>query len=140
MLKQIVYRVLTFSFQSLSISIEFKFVYRACDLSSDLNVIYRLAEKRWKLLGTTSLATFLIISLINLTFAPHHMFSPMVYFIADAIPLFQQCSASNTLSLSVSPLSCLLPPHLPFDIKTLATISMLSLFAINCSDSHRCFT
>ena len=57
-----------------------------------------------QIIGTTSLATFLNISLINLTFAPH--VSLTVYFIANAIFLSLQCSASNTLSLFLS-LCCL---------------------------------
>jgi hypothetical protein len=67
----------------------------------------------------------------------HHIFSLTVYFIADAIFLSPQYSESNTLSLSAVLLSS---PHLSFDIKTVATISVLLLITINCSDSHRCFT
>ncbi len=57
-----------------------------------------------QIVGTTSLATFLNISLINLTFVPH--VSLTVYFIANAIFLSLQCSSSNTLFLFLS-LCCL---------------------------------
>jgi len=52
-----------------------------------------------RIVGTTSLAMFLI-SPINRTFASHND-SRMVYFIAGAIFLSLQCSASNTLSQSL---------------------------------------
>ena len=100
-------------------------------------------REQMQIMGMTSLATFLI-SLINCSFASH-VYSLMVYFIADAITPYPQHSASrthtHTLSLSVCLSAILLShPHLPFDIKSLASISTLSLITINCSDSHHCFT
>jgi hypothetical protein len=67
-----------------------------------------------RIMGVTSLATFLI-SLINHIF-PSHVYSLMVSFIANAISLLPQRSASHTLSLCLSAIQ-LSFPFLPFDIK-----------------------
>ncbi len=66
-------------------------------------------------MGVTVLATFFI-SLINHTFLSH-VYSLTVSFIADAIFLLPQHSASHTHSLWVSLLSWLSFPFFPFDIK-----------------------
>jgi hypothetical protein len=66
---------------------------------------------------TTSLATFLI-SLINHTFASH-VYSLTVNFIAEAIFLSPQCSASHTHTLSVSFADLLSFSLFPFDIRML---------------------
>jgi hypothetical protein len=77
--------------------------------------------------GTASLATFLI-SLINHAFESH-VYSLAIYFIANAIFLFLQCSASCTHSLSLS-LCCLaLFPLLSISWHTLSDhINKLSRF------------
>ncbi len=60
-----------------------------------------VTNREWmRIVGTTSLAKFLI-SLMNCTFASH-VYPLTVYFIADAIFLSPQHSASRTQSLSVS--------------------------------------
>ncbi len=63
-------------------------------------------------------ATFLI-SLIKCTFASH-VYSRTVYFIADAIFLLLQCSASHTHTLCLSTF-LLSFPFFPFDINDIDT-------------------
>jgi hypothetical protein len=98
-----------------------------------------------QIMGTTSLAIFLIVSLI-FTFCSicvSTCFSLTVCFIADALSLSLQCSASythtHTHTHSVFSVILLSSHHFPFDIKTLINISTSSLITINCLRMHCCF-
>ncbi len=89
--------------------------------------------------GNNIISSILITVLINLTHLPR-MFSLKLYFIADTISCYQQCSVSHTLSLFLSLRSLALSPAQDVWYKTLAFISTLSLISINWFDPHHCFT
>jgi hypothetical protein len=99
-------------------------------------------REKMQIMGTMSLATFLIISLINHTFCSICVsicFSLTVCFIADALYLSLQCSASHTHSLGLSAV-LLSSLHFLFDIKTTMIFSTSSLIATDCHKMHHCFT
>jgi hypothetical protein len=91
--------------------------------------------------GTTSFATFLIL-LINCTFASH-VYSPTVYFIANAIFISPQCSASHRHSLCLSAVLLSFPFFL-FDIKIPGKPFQIIIYYnklfqfTSLSDSHYC--
>ncbi len=111
----------------------------------DLQIVVRskcclqINREKVQIMGTMSLATFLIISLINLTFAPYVFLQQSILLPTPSPSLCNTLPLTHTLSLCLS-IVLLSSPHFPFDIKSLASISTLSLIAINSSDSHRYFT
>jgi hypothetical protein len=99
-----------------------KLLYGICNLSLDkMSSVDQ--QRKYSNCGNQSLAAFLIASNY-----PHvsSIFFPTVYFIADVIPHFYQCTVSHTLSLCLSAVLLSTCTNC-FDIKTLLCIFSISI-------------
>ncbi len=76
---------------------------------------FLINREKMQIAGTMSLSTFLIISLINLTFA-WHVFSNILFYCWRYLSLSAMLCSQHTLSFCRFAV-LLSSPHLPFDIK-----------------------